>query len=93
MPLYTGTLVHPNGTIAACWKHETAYGPSSDHAVAVPVELRQRVRKPGVAVHVFRDDIYGRVAVSYGDWSEAEQDAIVVDVFTNGLGDAELVGC
>lgn len=90
MPLYTGTLVHPNGTIAACWKLETAYGPSSDHAAAVPMELRQRVRKPGEALHVFRDDIYGRVAVAYGDWSEAEQDARCKMLLLSQICDASI---
>lgn len=32
---------------------EIAYGPSSDHAAAVAVELRQRVCKPGETRHVF----------------------------------------
>lgn len=92
-----GAIVHRNPR-SSKWDYrrlleelETAYGPSSDHAAAVAVELRQRVRKSGEALHVFRDDIYGKVAIAYGDWSEAEQDAIAVEVFTNGLGDAELV--
>ncbi|XDV42613.1 hypothetical protein PO909_011242 [Leuciscus waleckii] len=92
-----GAIVHRN-LCSSKWDYrrlleelETAYGPSSDHAAAVAVELRQRVRKPGEALHVFRDEIYGKVAIAYGDWSEAEQDAIAVEVFTNSLGDAELV--
>lgn len=92
-----GAIVHRNPR-SSRWDYrrlleelKTAYGPSSDHAAAVAVELRQRLRKPGEALHVFRDDIYGKVTVAYGDWSEAEQDAIAVEVFTNGLGDAELV--
>uniref|UniRef100_A0AAV2K8I4 RNA-directed DNA polymerase n=1 Tax=Knipowitschia caucasica TaxID=637954 RepID=A0AAV2K8I4_KNICA len=92
-----GAIVHRNHR-SSRWDYrrlleelETAYGPSSDHAAAVAVELRQRVRKAGEALHVFRDDIYGKVAVAYGDWSEKEQDAIAVEVFTNGLGEAELV--
>lgn len=70
---------------------ETAYGPSSDHAAAVAIELRQRVRKPGEALHMLRDDIYGQVAVAYSDRTEKEQEAICVEVFTNGVGDAEIV--
>ena len=92
-----GAIVHRNPR-SSKWDYsrlleelETAYGPSSDHAAAVAVELRQRVRKSGEALHVFRDDIYGKVAVAYGNWSEAEQDTIAVEVFTNGLGDTELV--
>lgn len=92
-----GAIVHKNPR-SSRWDYrrlleelETAYGPSSDHAAAVAVELRQRVREAGEALHVFRDDIYGKVAIAYGDWSETEQDAIAVEVFTNGLGDTELV--
>ncbi|KAG1925231.1 thy-1 membrane glycoprotein [Pimephales promelas] len=92
-----GAIVHRNPR-SSKWDNrrllkelETAYGPSSDHAAVVAVELRQRVRKSGEALHVFRDDIYEKVSIAYGDWSEAEQDAIAVEVFTNGLGDAELV--
>lgn len=92
-----GAIVHRN-PCSSNWDYrrlleelKTAYGPSSGHAAAVAVELRQRVRKSGEALHVFRDDIYGKVAIAYGDWSETEQDAIAVEVFTNSLGDAELV--
>ncbi|MEQ2198888.1 hypothetical protein XENOCAPTIV_020354 [Xenoophorus captivus] len=70
---------------------EIAHGPSSDHAAAVAVELRQRARKAGEALHTFKDDIYGKVTVAYGDRAEIEQDLIPVEVFTNGLGDAEVV--
>ncbi|CAI5670379.1 unnamed protein product [Oreochromis niloticus] len=92
-----GAIIHRNPR-SSKWNYrrlvdelETAYGPSSDHAAAVAVELRQRERKPGEALHVFRDDIYGKVAVAYGDRAEIEQDSIAVEVFTNGLGDAEIV--
>ncbi|CAI5689901.1 unnamed protein product [Oreochromis niloticus] len=92
-----GAIIHRNPR-SSKWDYrrlvdelETAYGPSSDHAAAVAVELRQQVRKPGEALHVFRDDIYGKVAVAYGDRAEIEQDSIAVEVFTNGLGDAEIV--
>ncbi|XP_026022288.1 uncharacterized protein LOC113021785 [Astatotilapia calliptera] len=92
-----GAIIHRNPR-SSKWDYrrlvdelETAYGPSSDHAAAVAVELRQRVRKPGEALHVFRDDIYGKVAVAYGNRAEIEQDSIAVEVFTNGLGDAEIV--
>ncbi|XP_077362008.1 uncharacterized protein LOC144006828 [Festucalex cinctus] len=92
-----GAIVHRNPR-SGKWDYrrlvdelETAYGPSSDHAAAVAVELRQRVRKQGEALHVFRDDIYGRIAVAYGDKAETEEDSIAVEVFTNGLGDAEMV--
>jgi len=46
---------------------EIAYGPSSEHAAAVAIELRQRVRKMGEAFHVLRDDIYGKVSVAYSN--------------------------
>lgn len=70
---------------------ETAYGPSSEHAAAVAIELRQRVRQVGEPLHVLRDDIYDRVSVAYGDRTEAEQDAIGVEIFTNALRDADIV--
>ncbi|KAM3623655.1 uncharacterized protein V6R79_013858 [Siganus canaliculatus] len=70
---------------------EMAYGPSSEHAAAVAIELRQRVRKLGEALHVLRDDIYDKVSAAYSDRTEAEQDAIGVEVFTNTVGDAEIV--
>ncbi|CAI5671880.1 unnamed protein product [Oreochromis niloticus] len=92
-----GAIIHRNPR-SSKWDYrrlvdelETAYGPSSDHAAAVAVELRQQVRKPGETLHVFRDDIYGKVAFAYGDRAEIEQDSIAVEVFTNGLGDAEIV--
>ena len=92
-----GAIVHRNPR-SAQWDYvrlveeiETAYGPSSQHAAAVAIELRQRVRKPGEALHVLRDDIYGRVSVAYSNRADAEQDAIGVEVFTNALGDAETV--
>lgn len=36
---------------------ESAYGPSSEHAAAVDVELRQCVHKVGEPLYVLRDDI------------------------------------
>ncbi|KAK5621981.1 hypothetical protein CRENBAI_013404 [Crenichthys baileyi] len=92
-----GAIVHRNPH-SSKWDYrrlvdelEIAYGPSSDHAAAVAVELRQRIRKPGEALHAFRDDIYGKVTVAYGDRAEIEQELIAVEVFTNGLGDGEVV--
>ena len=92
-----GAIIHRNPR-STQWDYvrlveeiDTAYGPSSQHAAAVAIELRQRVRKPGEALHVLRDDIYGRVSVAYSNRAEAEQDAIGVEVFTNALGDAEIL--
>ncbi len=70
---------------------ENAYGPSSELAAAVAIELRQWVRKVGESLHVLRDDIYDEVSVAYSDWTETEQDAIGIKVFTNAVGDAEIV--
>ena len=59
---------------------ENVNGSSSEHAAAVAIELRVRVRKPGEALHVLRNDIYGvRSQVSIG-----------VEVFTNTVGQAYL---
>uniref|UniRef100_A0AAV2LF77 Reverse transcriptase/retrotransposon-derived protein RNase H-like domain-containing protein n=1 Tax=Knipowitschia caucasica TaxID=637954 RepID=A0AAV2LF77_KNICA len=92
-----GAIAHRNPR-SSKWEYqrllqelESAYSPSSDHAAAVAVELRQRIRQAGEALHVFRDDIYRKVAVAYGDRSEREQDAVAVEVFTNGLGDADII--
>lgn len=92
-----GAIIHKNPK-SSQWNYshlveemETAYGPSSEHAVAVAIELRQRVRKLGEALHVLRDDIYGKVSVAYSNRTETEQDAICVDVFTNAVGDADIV--
>jgi len=41
---------------------ETAYGPSSEHAAAVAIQLRKRVRKLGEPLHVLRDDLYGKMS-------------------------------
>ncbi|KAK3524880.1 hypothetical protein QTP86_011083 [Hemibagrus guttatus] len=70
---------------------EATYGPSSEHAAAIGIELRQRVRKAGELLHVLRDDIYEKVSIVYADRSEREQDSISVEVFTNTMGDAEIV--
>lgn len=71
-----GAIVHRNPR-SVQWDYgrlveevEIAYGPSSEHAAAVAVELRQRVRKPGESLHLLRDDIYERVSVAYSDRTE-----------------------
>ena len=38
---------------------ENAYGSSSEHAAAVAIELRERVRKLGEALHALGNNIYG----------------------------------
>lgn len=59
-----GAIVHKN-TRSASWNYqriaeevEAAYGPCSDVAAALGIELRQRVRKPDEALHILRDNIY-----------------------------------
>lgn len=92
-----GAVIHRNPRSAQWDYHrlveemETAYGLSSEHAAAVAIELRQRVRKVGEALHVLRDDIYGKVSVAYSNRTETEQDAIGVEIFTNAVGDTEIV--
>ena len=59
-----GAVVHKNPW-SSRWSYtrivdeiEAAYGPSSEHAAAIGIELRQRVRKLLHALlHVLRDDI------------------------------------
>ncbi|KAM6975889.1 retrovirus-related Pol polyprotein from transposon 412 [Tautogolabrus adspersus] len=92
-----GAIVHKNPK-SARWSYqriveeiETAYGPCSEHAAAIGIELRQRVRRPGEALHTLRDDIYEKVSIVYADRSETDQDCISVEVFINALADAEVV--
>ena len=70
---------------------EMAYGPSSKHTAAVAIELRQRVRKVGEALHSLRYNVYGKMSMAYSVRTETEQDGIGVEVFTNAIGDAEIV--
>ncbi|KAK3567208.1 hypothetical protein QTP86_013421 [Hemibagrus guttatus] len=92
-----GAVIHKNPR-SGRWDYariveevEAAYGPSSEHAAAIGIELRQRVRKAGELLHVLRDDIYEKVSIVYADRSEREQDSISVEVFTNAMGDADIV--
>ena len=92
-----GAIIHKNPR-SAKWGYqriveeiEEAYGPCSEHAAAVGIELRQRTRKPGESLHTLRDDIYERVSIAYADRGEMEQEAISVETFTNALAEAELV--
>ncbi|KAK3534806.1 hypothetical protein QTP86_026085, partial [Hemibagrus guttatus] len=92
-----GAVIHKNPR-SGRWDYariveevEAAYGPSSEHAAAIGIELRQRVHKAGELLHVLRDDIYEKVSIVYTDHSKREQDSISVEVFTNVRGDAEIV--
>ncbi|XP_028299789.1 uncharacterized protein LOC114461699 [Gouania willdenowi] len=92
-----GAIVHKNPK-SDRWSYlrmveeiEAAYGPRSEHAAAIGIELRQRVRRPGEALHTLRDDIYEKVSIVYANRTELEQDCICVEVFTNALADAEVV--
>lgn len=92
-----GAVVHKNPR-SSRWDYrrivaevDAVYGPSSEHAAAISIELRKRVRKQGESLHALRDDIYEKVSIVYADRTEEEQDAISVEVFTNAMGDADLV--
>ena len=92
-----GAIIHKNPR-SGRWGYqriveelEDAYGPCSEHAAAIGIELRQRIRKPGETLHALRDDIYEKVSIVYADRAELEQDAISVEIFTNALADAEIV--
>ncbi|RXN13529.1 hypothetical protein ROHU_017665 [Labeo rohita] len=92
-----GAVIHKNPR-SSRWDYariveevETAYGPSSEHAAAIGIELRQRVRRVGEPLHVLRDNIYKKVFIAYADLSEKEQDSVSVEVFTNATGDADIV--
>lgn len=92
-----GAVIHKNPR-SAQWddqriiqEMEAAYGPSSEHAAAIGIELRQRVRRPGEVLHALRDDIYEKVSIVYADRSELEQEATAVEIFINSLADADAV--
>ena len=92
-----GAIVHKNHR-SARWSYqrivneiEAAYGPCSEDAAAIGIELRQRVRGTGEPLHILRDDIYENVSIVYADRRESEQDSISVEIFINALADAELV--
>ncbi len=92
-----GAVIHKNPR-SSRWDYahivgevEAAYGPSSEHAAAIGIELRQKVRRAGEPLHVLRDEIYEKVSIAYADRSEREQDSISVEVFTNAMGDADIV--
>uniref|UniRef100_A0AAV2LRT2 Uncharacterized protein n=1 Tax=Knipowitschia caucasica TaxID=637954 RepID=A0AAV2LRT2_KNICA len=94
-PFLTPADTNPN---SANWSYEhivkevdAAYGPQSEHAAAVGIELRQRVRKQGETMHTLRDDIYEKVAIVYGDRTEREQDCVAVEIFTNAMTDADII--
>ncbi|KAF0024922.1 hypothetical protein F2P81_021803 [Scophthalmus maximus] len=69
---------------------ETAYGPSSEHAAAVPIELMERVRNLDEGL-VLKVNIYSTVSIAYSNRTDTEQDAIGVEVFTNAVGDTQFV--
>lgn len=92
-----GAIVHKNPR-SARWGYQriadevdAAYGPCSEHAAAIGIELRQRVRGPNEALHSLRDDVYEKVSIMYADRTEREQDAISMEIFTDALADAEVV--
>lgn len=92
-----GAVVHKNPR-SSSWDYtrivaeiDAVYGPSSQHAASIGVELRRRVRKPGESLHALRDDIYEKVSIVYADRSDGEQDIMGAEVFINAMGDAELV--
>lgn len=92
-----GAIVHKNPR-SARWSYQrivdevdAAYGPCSAHAAVIGIELRQRVRGPGEALHSLRDDIYEKFSIMHGDRTEQEQDAINVEILHNALAGAEVV--
>ncbi|RXN36679.1 Retrovirus-related Pol poly from transposon [Labeo rohita] len=92
-----GAVIHKNPR-SSRWDYariveevEAAYSPSSKHAAAIGIELRQRVRRAGEPLHVLRDDISEKVSIAYADRSEKEQDSISVEIFTNAMGDADIM--
>ncbi|RXN18982.1 Retrovirus-related Pol poly from transposon [Labeo rohita] len=92
-----GAVIHKNPR-SSPWDYdriveevEAAYGPSSEHAAAIGIELRQRVRREGEPLCMLRNDIIEKVSIAYADRSEKEQDTFSVEVFTNAMGDADIL--
>ena len=67
------------------------FGPQSQHAIALGMELRRRVRQPGEALYALRDDIQEKVSIVYGDRSDSELDQVSVEIFIGALSDRHLV--
>ena len=92
-----GSIVHKNSHALRwsysriVWEVDCAYGPVSDHAATLSMELRERVRGVDEPLHSLRDDISEKVSIVYGDCTEAEQDRIGVEIFRNALKDSDLV--
>eukprot|EP00064_Thunnus_orientalis_P023490 superscaffoldBa00008925_g23735 len=90
-----GAIVHKNPR-SGRWSYqrivdeiEAAYGPCSEHAAAIGIELKQRSGcqvKPSM-----QDDINEKVSIMYADCTERELKAIGVETFTNALADAEMI--
>ncbi|XP_023283321.1 ephrin type-B receptor 2-like [Seriola lalandi dorsalis] len=79
-----GAIIHKNPR-SGRWSYqqivdeiEAAYGPCSEHAAAIGIELRQRVRQPGETLHSLRDDIYEKVSIVYADRTEREQEEMCI---------------
>ncbi|KAL1268872.1 hypothetical protein QQF64_034235 [Cirrhinus molitorella] len=87
-----GSVIHKNPR-SGSWNYvhivdvEAAYGPSSEHTAAIGIELRQSVHRAGE----LRDNIYKKVSIVYANPSERLQHSISIEVFTNTMGDADIV--
>lgn len=92
-----GAIIHENPR-SACWnyqwilgEHEAAYGPCSEDAAAIGIELRQCMQGPAEALHRLRDDMYEKVSIVYADCNELEQAAVSGEIFINPLTDVDVV--
>ena len=70
---------------------DKTYGPRSKHAATLKAELRGCRRQKDETLHSLRDDIYAKVFDVYGDHSPADQDSIGVEIFTQALGEPEII--
>ena len=70
---------------------ESVFGPKSDRAVALAVELRQRKLQPGESLHELAAYIRRSVRIAYADKSNEAREEIMVEVFRNALADPRMI--
>ena len=70
---------------------EATFGPKSDDAVALGVELRQRKLQPGETLHSLAAYIRKSVNTAYGDKGRALREELMVEIFRNAMTDVRIV--
>jgi hypothetical protein len=70
---------------------EALYGPRSDEAVRIAVELRQRKLKSGETLQNLAHDIRRRVKIAYAHKSVNDQELDCVEIFCHAMVNTEIV--